>query len=180
MLAAGSVSMKRCLAIGSHWSAWTPRNRRSIRPGRQVPGLISPATRPGNGFRSTTIRGDGPVYLNDGTTLDVLRTTAEIYDQRLNKVDEAKECYRRLLSADNEDMAAFTPLEAMVWKGLTVRLSGFYELFKYSFALGDALASPPPNGSPAGDRKPDQGARHIAPGASDNFFGAIVQVGYQY
>ena len=24
------------------------------------------------------------------TTLDVLRTTAEIYDQRLNKVDEAK------------------------------------------------------------------------------------------
>ncbi len=51
---------------------------------------------------------------NDGTTLDVLRTTAEIYDQRLNKVDEAKECYRRLLSADNEDMAAFNPLEAML------------------------------------------------------------------
>ena len=69
---------------------------------------------------------------------------------------------------------------ALILGALTVRLSGFYELFKYSFALGDALASPPPNGSPAGDRKPDQGARHIAPGASDNFFGAIVQVGYQY
>jgi hypothetical protein len=71
--------------------------------------------------------------------------------------------------------ASFTPLEAMVWKGLTVRLSGFYELFKYSFGLGDDLAR-----APAGDRKPDQGARHLAPGATDNFFGAIVQVGYQY
>ena len=50
----------------------------------------------------------------DGTTVDVLRTTAEIYDQRLNKVDEAKECYRRLLVADSEDMAAFQPLESML------------------------------------------------------------------
>jgi hypothetical protein len=71
--------------------------------------------------------------------------------------------------------ATFTPLEAMVWKGLTIRLSGFYELFKYGFSLGDDLAR-----APAGDRKPDQGARHLAPGATDNFFGGILQVGYQY
>ena len=71
--------------------------------------------------------------------------------------------------------AMFTPIEAMVWKGLTVRLQGFYELFKYSFSLGDSLAS-----MPAGDRKPDQGARHIAAGATDNYFGGILQVGYQY
>lgn len=71
--------------------------------------------------------------------------------------------------------AVFTPVEAMVWKGLTLRLSGFYELFKYGFSLGDDLAR-----APAGDRKPDQGARHIAPGANDNYFGGILQVGYQY
>lgn len=71
--------------------------------------------------------------------------------------------------------ATFAPLEAMVWKGLTIRLSGFFEMFKYGFSLGDDLAR-----APAGDRKPDQGARHLAPGATDNFFGGILQVGYQY
>ena len=71
--------------------------------------------------------------------------------------------------------ATFSPLEAMIWKGLTVRLTGFYELFKYSFSLGESLGQMPP-----GYRKPDQGARHLAPGATDNYFGGMVQVGYQY
>ena len=47
-------------------------------------------------------------------TLDVLRTAAAIYDQRLGQVDPAMNCYRRLLSQNNEDMPAFTSLEAML------------------------------------------------------------------
>jgi tetratricopeptide (TPR) repeat protein len=59
-------------------------------------------------------------YLDEQTsdsepaTLDVLRTAAEIYDQRLGQVDQAKECYRRLLTVNTEDMAAFEPLESML------------------------------------------------------------------
>jgi len=50
----------------------------------------------------------------DGATLDVLRTAAEIYDQRLNKIDEAKECYRRILAQNSGDFQAFEHLEAML------------------------------------------------------------------
>ena len=59
-------------------------------------------------------------YLDEQTsdgepaTLDVLRTAAEIYDQRLSDVGKAQECYRRLLAVNSEDMAAFQPLEAML------------------------------------------------------------------
>ena len=56
---------------------------------------------------------DGPRE-NEGAIIDVLRTAAEIYDQRLNKVDEAKECYKRLLAQNSEDLAAFDRLEAML------------------------------------------------------------------
>src|SRR6185295_16922882 len=51
---------------------------------------------------------------SDGATIDVLRTAAEIYDQRLDKIDEAKECYRRLLAQSSEDLQAFDSLEAML------------------------------------------------------------------
>jgi hypothetical protein len=73
--------------------------------------------------------------------------------------------------------ASLTLLEAMIWRGLTVRLQGFYELFKYDFQFGtgEGQATLPP-----GDRKTDFGARHIAPGATDNYFGGVVSVGYQY
>jgi tetratricopeptide (TPR) repeat protein len=59
-------------------------------------------------------------YLDDQTgepdpaTLDVLRTAAAIYDQRLSEVDQAKDCYRRLLAADPNDAEAFSLLEAML------------------------------------------------------------------
>lgn len=74
--------------------------------------------------------------------------------------------------------AGFTPIEAMVWKGLTIRLQAYYELFKYGFQLGSGSnnnVSLPPL-----DRKTDFGARHIAQAASDNYFGGIVEIGYQY
>jgi hypothetical protein len=69
--------------------------------------------------------------------------------------------------------AGFTPLEAMLFKGLTVRLSGFYESFATTFALGQQTL-PPSN------RSLENSARHIAQGASDQYFGGVVQVGYQY
>lgn len=74
--------------------------------------------------------------------------------------------------------ASMTILEAMLWRGLTIRLSGYYELFKYGFQFGSGTnnnVSLPPS-----DRKLDYGARHIAPGATDNYFGGIISVGYQY
>ncbi len=63
----------------------------------------------------------------------------------------------------------------MLWKGLTVRLTGYYEMFQYAFDLGKNLSSQDP-----GDVATGRDARHLAAGASDNFFGGIVQVGYQY
>lgn len=71
--------------------------------------------------------------------------------------------------------ATFSPVEAMLWKGLTIRLQGFFETFRYGFALGADLET-----KGAGQLPPAQGARHLAPGAVDTFFGGIVQVGYQY
>lgn len=74
--------------------------------------------------------------------------------------------------------AGFTPIEAQVYKGLTIRLQAYYELFKYGFQFGSGSNN---NVSlPPGDRKVDFGARHIAQAASDNYFGGIVEVGYQY
>ncbi len=74
--------------------------------------------------------------------------------------------------------AGATLLEAMFWRGLTIRLQGYYELFNYGFLFGSGGNN---NESlPPGDRNINFGARHIAQGASDNYFGGIVQVGWQY
>lgn len=74
--------------------------------------------------------------------------------------------------------AGFTPVEVVPWKGLTIRLSGFYELFKYSFNYGtnDTLVQ----ATSAAGVSLDNAARHLAQGATDQYFGAIVSVGYQY
>lgn len=74
--------------------------------------------------------------------------------------------------------AGFTPLELIPWKGITIRLSGFYEMFTTAFALGsnnnNNVSLPPV------DRTLDNAARHIAQGAVDQYFGGVVQIGYQY
>lgn len=74
--------------------------------------------------------------------------------------------------------AGFTPVEVVPWKGLTIRLSGFYEIFKYSFNYGtnDTLVQ----ATSAAGVSLDNAARHLAQGATDQYFGAIVSVGYQY
>ncbi len=73
---------------------------------------------------------------------------------------------------------SLTLLEAMVWRGLTIRLQGYYELFKYGFLFGSGGS--PSTTLPPGDRNTSFGARHIAQAATDNYFGGIVQIGYQY
>ena len=74
--------------------------------------------------------------------------------------------------------AGFTPLELIPWKGITVRLSGFYEMFTTAFTLGSNANN---NVSlPPVDRVPANAARHIAQGATDQYFGGIIQIGYQY
>lgn len=73
---------------------------------------------------------------------------------------------------------SLTVLEAMIYRGLTIRLQGYYELFKYGFQFGSGSnnnVTLPPT-----DRRVDFGARHIAQDATDNYFGGIVQIGYQY
>lgn len=74
--------------------------------------------------------------------------------------------------------AGFTPVEVVPWKGLTIRLSGFYEIFKYGFNLGtdDTLVQ----ATSAAGVPLENSARHLAKGATDQYFGAIVSVGYQY
>jgi len=72
----------------------------------------------------------------------------------------------------------FTPLELIPWKGITVRLSGFYEMFTTAFTLGSNINN---NVSlPPVDRTLENAARHIAQGAVDQYFGGVVQIGYQY
>ena len=70
----------------------------------------------------------------------------------------------------------FTPVE-FVWKGLTARLSGYYEHFAMSFDLGNT-----DKGNPLGqvDRPAEAAARHLAQGATDQYFGGVLQLGYQY
>lgn len=51
---------------------------------------------------------------SEPSVIDVLRTAAEIYDDKLDMVDAAKECYRRLLAQNSEDASAFERLEAML------------------------------------------------------------------
>jgi hypothetical protein len=72
----------------------------------------------------------------------------------------------------------FTPLEMIPWKGLTIRVSGYYEMFNTSFALGSGSTSG--TALPPVDRTVDNAARHIAQGATDQYFGGLLQVGYQY
>lgn len=70
----------------------------------------------------------------------------------------------------------FNPIE-YVWRGLTVRLNGYFEMFSMAFELASAdkgYQLPPTN------RDQDGAARHIAQGATDYYFGGVVQVGYQY
>lgn len=73
---------------------------------------------------------------------------------------------------------AFTPLEMIPWKGLTIRLSGFFEQFRTNFTNGSAgntgLTLPPV------DRTDENASRHIAQGATDTYFGGTVQIGYQF
>jgi tetratricopeptide (TPR) repeat protein len=72
---------------------------------------------------------------NEPATIDVLRTAAEIYDQRLGDVSRAQECYRRLLVVSSEDMAAFRPLEAMLRR--SERWNDLYSV--YRDAIRDTL-----------------------------------------
>ena len=65
---------------------------------------------------------------SDPATLDVLRTTAEIYDKRLSEVSRAQECYRRLLVVNNEDMEAFGPLESMLQRA--ERWNDLYSVYR--------------------------------------------------
>ena len=59
-----------------------------------------------------------------------------------------------------------------------MRLSGFYEMFTTAFTLGSNANN---NVSlPPVDRVPANAARHIAQGATDQYFGGIIQIGYQY
>jgi hypothetical protein len=74
--------------------------------------------------------------------------------------------------------ASFSPVEVVPWKGLTIRLTGFYERFQYKFSLGtnDTLVQ----ATSAAGVSLDNAARHLAQGATDQYFGAVVGVGYQY
>lgn len=72
---------------------------------------------------------------SEPAVLDVLRTAAEIYDDKLDQVDAAKECYRRLLNQNSEDMPAFTRLETML-----VRAGRWHDLHSvYRDAVRDTL-----------------------------------------
>lgn len=78
-----------------------------------------------------------------------------------------------------------TPMELIPWKGVTVRLSGYYEVFSMSFQNGSQSASQyelPPTDTVKGrqGRALEDASRYIARGASDQYFGGLVQVGYQY
>jgi hypothetical protein len=55
---------------------------------------------------------------------------------------------------------------------LTARLQGYFELFDYSFALGNTL--------PPGNLSVNNSARDIAQSASDMYFGGIATVGWTY
>lgn len=70
-----------------------------------------------------------------------------------------------------------TPLELVPWRGVTIRLSGYYEAFLMSFQLGNL---PDPDALPPQNRTPDKGSRHVARGATDQYFGGVLQLGYQY
>jgi hypothetical protein len=75
--------------------------------------------------------------------------------------------------------ASLTVLEMMIWKGLTVRLSGYYETFRYTFSLGQSLADSK-NATGGVTIPTGRDARHLASGATDNYFGGTVTIGYQY
>jgi hypothetical protein len=70
--------------------------------------------------------------------------------------------------------ADFTAIELIPWKGLSIRLGGYYEVFSMSFALGVGGDSPPQTVLPS------DAARHLSTGATDQYFGGVAQIGYQY
>ncbi len=70
--------------------------------------------------------------------------------------------------------ADLLPIELVPWKGMTIRLGGFYEVFSMGFALSAGGEAPPQ------DVAPGEAARHLAKGATDQYFGGVLQVGYQY
>jgi hypothetical protein len=74
--------------------------------------------------------------------------------------------------------ATFTPLEAMLWRGLTLRVAGVYEMFSYKFTLGSGGG--PSTSIPPINRSQQNAARHIAQGALDQYFGGVITIGYQY
>ena len=78
-----------------------------------------------------------------------------------------------------------TVAEVVPWKNLTLRLSGFYEVFAMGFQLGSQSAPQyqlPPTDDTQGrqGRAIDDAARYIARGATDQYFGGVVTAGYQY
>ncbi len=72
---------------------------------------------------------------------------------------------------------SLTPIELMPWKGLTVRVQGYYETFSMNF---DLLNPDKGYEIPPTTRDPSIGARHLAQGATDQYFGGVLQVGWQY
>ena len=109
------------------------------------------------------------------------RRAAFVHDRGVGK---AMELFREKASGYGF-RAGFTPLELIPWKGVTVRLSGYYEVFSMSFQNGSQSASQyelPPTDTVKGrqGRALEDASRYIARGASDQYFGGLVQVGYQY
>lgn len=70
-----------------------------------------------------------------------------------------------------------TPVEWTPWKGLTIRATGYYEMFSMAFEL---LSADKGYEVPPTTRGETDAARHLARGALDQYFGGVLQVGYQY
>ena len=75
--------------------------------------------------------------------------------------------------------AQVTPIEVMPIRGLTFRLSGYYEAFLLHFAAGGSFLDGPTPTEPQ-NVTPAESARHLARGATDQYFGGVVTAGYQY
>ena len=79
---------------------------------------------------------------------------------------------------DSSGLRLDARLDAIVWRGLTVRLGGYYERYAMSFTLADAGAGYPL--PPATDRTTDARAQYLAQSAIDQFYGGSLSLAYQY
>lgn len=119
--------------------------------------------------------GQGEIGTSFNTPMGAVPTAAEI-----------QELYRASgygpVSGSYGFRVGLTPVDWIVWKGLTVRLTGFYEVFAMSFDLANPnnnyLMPQPSNRTQVALTSP--AARHIAQGAMDHFFGTVAQIGWQY